>query len=254
MALFQCPECGKDVSDKAPVCPKCGYPLQQEMNETTPPLAPPLAAPPSVQQNLSSDPPNFQRIETQSNKSSPAESPFRTTYIALGLICIAVALTWFFLAPAHPDAPSSVSEDTTTNPAVAAAAAAAEAAAKAPTAVADAASAVTAVQVPADGTVKVSADEIASAYNSNEVTADQRFKGKSILVTGVLLKVIKNESNSITASLSYGAGDFVGEVAAEDISEDDAVKLKQYSSVTFLCKGNGKRQGYLPDLVDCILQ
>ncbi len=29
MALIRCPECGKDVSDKAPVCIHCGYPLQQ---------------------------------------------------------------------------------------------------------------------------------------------------------------------------------------------------------------------------------
>ncbi|MBO5710148.1 MAG: zinc ribbon domain-containing protein [Rikenellaceae bacterium] len=25
MALIQCPNCGNGISDKAPVCPKCGY-------------------------------------------------------------------------------------------------------------------------------------------------------------------------------------------------------------------------------------
>ena len=29
MALIQCPECGKSVSDKASVCIHCGYPLRQ---------------------------------------------------------------------------------------------------------------------------------------------------------------------------------------------------------------------------------
>ena len=25
MAMIKCPECGKDISDSAPVCPNCGY-------------------------------------------------------------------------------------------------------------------------------------------------------------------------------------------------------------------------------------
>jgi predicted RNA-binding Zn-ribbon protein involved in translation (DUF1610 family) len=27
MAIIKCPECGKDISDKAPICPQCGNPL-----------------------------------------------------------------------------------------------------------------------------------------------------------------------------------------------------------------------------------
>ena len=27
MALITCPECGKEVSDKATACPNCGYPI-----------------------------------------------------------------------------------------------------------------------------------------------------------------------------------------------------------------------------------
>ena len=27
MALIVCPECGKEISDKAPACIHCGYPL-----------------------------------------------------------------------------------------------------------------------------------------------------------------------------------------------------------------------------------
>lgn len=29
MAMIQCPECGKNVSDLASACPNCGYPLSQ---------------------------------------------------------------------------------------------------------------------------------------------------------------------------------------------------------------------------------
>jgi ribosomal protein L7/L12 len=36
MALIKCPECGKEVSDKAPACIHCGYPFQaQPTNITT---------------------------------------------------------------------------------------------------------------------------------------------------------------------------------------------------------------------------
>ena len=27
MALVKCPDCGRDVSDKAPTCPNCGRPM-----------------------------------------------------------------------------------------------------------------------------------------------------------------------------------------------------------------------------------
>jgi hypothetical protein len=30
MALMPCPECGNEVSDKAPVCPRCGIPIHVE--------------------------------------------------------------------------------------------------------------------------------------------------------------------------------------------------------------------------------
>lgn len=33
MALIKCPECGKEISDKATICPNCGYPVS-EMNKS----------------------------------------------------------------------------------------------------------------------------------------------------------------------------------------------------------------------------
>lgn len=30
MALIQCPDCGKDISDQAPACIHCGYPVDQK--------------------------------------------------------------------------------------------------------------------------------------------------------------------------------------------------------------------------------
>jgi uncharacterized membrane protein YvbJ len=30
MALIKCPECGKEISDKALSCPQCGYPISND--------------------------------------------------------------------------------------------------------------------------------------------------------------------------------------------------------------------------------
>ena len=35
MALINCPECGKQISDKAPACIHCGYPIQTEQTVST---------------------------------------------------------------------------------------------------------------------------------------------------------------------------------------------------------------------------
>lgn len=34
MALIKCPECGKEISDKASSCPSCGYPINNIKVET----------------------------------------------------------------------------------------------------------------------------------------------------------------------------------------------------------------------------
>lgn len=36
MALITCPECGKEISDKATTCPNCGMPLVAETSEEAP--------------------------------------------------------------------------------------------------------------------------------------------------------------------------------------------------------------------------
>ena len=39
MALIQCPECGKEISDKVTACPHCGYPLVEEQVQPASPQA-----------------------------------------------------------------------------------------------------------------------------------------------------------------------------------------------------------------------
>lgn len=33
MALIECPDCGSEVSERAPACPKCGGPIVERRNE-----------------------------------------------------------------------------------------------------------------------------------------------------------------------------------------------------------------------------
>ena len=33
MALINCPECKKEISDQATICPHCGYPIKKELND-----------------------------------------------------------------------------------------------------------------------------------------------------------------------------------------------------------------------------
>ena len=33
MALINCPECGKEISDKSKLCVHCGYPINESTNE-----------------------------------------------------------------------------------------------------------------------------------------------------------------------------------------------------------------------------
>jgi TRAP-type C4-dicarboxylate transport system permease small subunit len=37
MALIKCPECDSEISDKAPSCPKCGYPIAKDFKTVSAP-------------------------------------------------------------------------------------------------------------------------------------------------------------------------------------------------------------------------
>ncbi len=37
MALISCPECGKQISDKAAACPNCGYPISPQPQQVQQP-------------------------------------------------------------------------------------------------------------------------------------------------------------------------------------------------------------------------
>lgn len=88
MALINCPECGKEVSDKAPACPNCGYRINpidfsslQDPPRPAAPAAPPPAAP---------APADVSKLE--SKRRADWKTIAAAAVLAVALIAIAVLL------------------------------------------------------------------------------------------------------------------------------------------------------------------
>ena len=69
MAIIQCPECRTDVSDKAPACPKCGFPVASHAAE------------------------NVERPEQQQAPAQPKEAPKKANLLGIfgfSISCLSV--------------------------------------------------------------------------------------------------------------------------------------------------------------------
>jgi len=73
MALIQCPECGKEISDKVKACPFCGYPMEED-----------AGAPQPV------------AVTSISIQSDPAKRKKLITGIIAAVVVIIVAIAGFF--------------------------------------------------------------------------------------------------------------------------------------------------------------
>lgn len=68
MAMINCPECGKSISDKAHVCPNCGYPIEEKMKaQAQAPVEQP-AAPIPAQQPRVENPVAGQQAKVETSK------------------------------------------------------------------------------------------------------------------------------------------------------------------------------------------
>ena len=80
MALIKCPECGKEISDKASRCPQCGYPIRENINIDT-----------NSQGMLPGNDYSEQLSETTKKKSKPLIKPmiilFSLVIIATVVMC-----------------------------------------------------------------------------------------------------------------------------------------------------------------------
>ena len=102
-------------------------------------------------------------------------------------------------------------------------------------------------------TVAVTARELFSAYESNEVAADKQFKGKMLEVTGTISSIDSGFGDGAIVQLSTG-NDFQSVSAQGDDSFTDvAATLSKGQQVTMICKGDGEVIGS-PMLSDCVVQ
>ena len=101
--------------------------------------------------------------------------------------------------------------------------------------------------------VEVSATALFNAYEANEVAADDRYKGKKLLVTGTLASVDKDFTDSVVLHLA-GPNPFMHISATlDDDEKSKAARLSKGDKVTVLCEGRGRIVGS-PVLGDCVVK
>jgi hypothetical protein len=92
----------------------------------------------------------------------------------------------------------------------------------------------------ADGTIKLSADILSAIYKTNEVTADELLKGKSVEVTGTVATISKDIFNSMYSTFKPKSYTLPTVQCMFDDSQKDAViKLipDQKKTIKGICKG-----------------
>lgn len=105
---------------------------------------------------------------------------------------------------------------------------------------------------PVVETIEVTADELLDAYKENELAGDKKYKGKTLVVTGVLDSIQSGMGD--TPFLLLKAGDefeFNMPQAHFDASETDSlVALKKGESIKIQCVSDGEMIGS-PMLKEC---
>ncbi|WP_296223201.1 OB-fold protein [Ralstonia sp. UBA689] len=92
----------------------------------------------------------------------------------------------------------------------------------------------------AEPPLPVKAEALFRAYDDNEVAADQKYKGKSLLVSGTVQSIDKDFTDGIVVKL--GAGNPFMPVHAYLDKEHEAVaaSLKKGAKVAWVCTGGGR--------------
>jgi hypothetical protein len=98
--------------------------------------------------------------------------------------------------------------------------------------------------------MRVTAMELFSAYQRNEVLADSQYKGKELIVTGTVAEIRKDMFDNAVVDLAT-TNEFESVLAYLDKGEEAKVAtLSKGMGVTLLCEGGGATMGS-PDLRNC---
>ncbi len=99
----------------------------------------------------------------------------------------------------------------------------------------------------------VSVEGLYAAYHANEVDADNRYKGKRLLVTGVVQSIDKTAFNDIQVSFETPNRFMPVRATARDSEAGKVGALSKGQTVTVVCTGSGMIIGN-PTLKDCTIQ
>ena len=98
--------------------------------------------------------------------------------------------------------------------------------------------------------LSVAASELFSAYEANEIAADQKYKGKRLRVDAVIGEI--NSDLTDDPELQLQAGGFLQFVTATGVPSADAAQLSKGQRIELLCTGGGEILGF-PRLDECVL-
>jgi hypothetical protein len=107
-------------------------------------------------------------------------------------------------------------------------------------------------EVEAPVAVEIAAPALFRAYDANEVSADEAYKGKHLAVAGRVASIDKDLFDHIIVRLAGGNMFQTVDATMQPDQKAQAAGLRKGVSVTVLCVGNGKIMG--PQLEDCVLQ
>jgi hypothetical protein len=100
--------------------------------------------------------------------------------------------------------------------------------------------------------VVVTAAALWTAYDANEVAADELYKGKRLQVTGKLKSIDKDLMGDVVLMLEAPNEFSTVHAGLDDADEGKAAKLTKGSEITVTCEGGGMVIGS-PILRDCRL-
>lgn len=98
--------------------------------------------------------------------------------------------------------------------------------------------------------VSTSAREIFAEYEANEVAADQKYKGKEVVIVGTVQSIDKDAFNNIVVHLQTPNQFMSVSATLQDKYESEAARMNKGEVLGFSCTGAGRIIGS-PVLRDC---
>jgi hypothetical protein len=106
---------------------------------------------------------------------------------------------------------------------------------------------------PKPEAVAVTASQLFSDYQANEVGADEKYKGRPLRVSGSVTDIKKDFTDSIVVHLRSSNQFMPVDAHVEDSEKGKAAQLAKGENVTVRCEGGGMIIGR-PQLTDCTIE